>query len=187
MSLPKTWSLIVLLPLLPVVLLYILFERQNYFELHDTAKGLVATGPIAAYVVIVWIAYRIYFKISPSFVGFDERLDQLCDKWTFVSTSRGGHVRQGDCTITKDRQQLVINGNFKEGETILGIWEGELTGLRGNNFLMVYSLQETGKPNFYGLVQVPFGDPAAQQMSGIWSVVGELNIEGNITYTRKAR
>lgn len=187
MSLPKIWSLILLLPLVPVVLLYMLFEKQNYFELQNTAKGLVATGPIAAYVVIVWIAYRIYFKISPSFIGFDARLDQLCDNWTFVSTSNGGHTRQGDCNITKERQQLVINGNFKEGDRIVGIWEGELTGLRGNNFLMVYSLQETGKSNLYGLVQVPFGDAAAQQMSGIWSVVGRSDLEGTITYTRKAR
>ena len=63
MNLTKTWCLIVLIPLIPVVLLYLLFERQNYFELHDAAKGVVAVGPIAAYVVIVSLAYRIYFKI----------------------------------------------------------------------------------------------------------------------------
>lgn len=187
MSLTKTWSLILLLPLVPVVLLYMLFEKQNYFELHDTAKTFLATGPIAAYVAIVWIAYKIYFKISPSFAGFDARLDQLCDNWRFVSTSKGGHVRQGDCTIIKDRQQLVINGNFKEAEKIVGVWEGELTGLRGNNFLMVYSLHETGKPNLYGLVQVPVSDATGQEMSGIWTVVGRSDLEGTITYTRKAR
>jgi hypothetical protein len=59
MTLIKTWGLILLLPLVPVVLLHMLFEKQNYFELHDTAKGLVAVGPIAAYVAIVGLATSI--------------------------------------------------------------------------------------------------------------------------------
>ena len=77
--------------------------------------------------------------------------------------------------------------NFKDGEKIGGIWAGELTGLRNNNFLMVYSLQEQGEPNLYGLVQVPFSNAATQEMSGIWSVLGKSELEGNITYKRKAR
>jgi hypothetical protein len=187
MTLIKTWGLILLLPLVPVVLLYMLFEKQNYFELHDTAKGLVAVGPIAAYVAIVGLATSIYSKISPSFAGLDPQLDELCGDWKFVSTSTDGLSRVGDCFINKKGQQLVVTGTFKEGDKTVGGWRGELTGLRDNNFLMVYSLQEFGHDNLYGLVQVPFTAATAQEMSGTWSVVGRSGLEGTITYTRKPK
>ncbi len=59
----KVWSVLLLLPLIPVFLLYAFFEGQNYFELQQTAKGIVATGPIAAYVFIVGLGWRIYLKL----------------------------------------------------------------------------------------------------------------------------
>lgn len=187
MTLIKTWVLILLLPLVPVVLLYMLFEKQNYFELQDTAKGIVAVGPIAAYVVIVGMATTIYSRISPSFAGLDPQLDEICGDWTFVSTSTGGNIRKGDCFIKKKGQQLVVTGTFNEGDNPVGGWNGELTGLRDNNFLMVYSLREIGHENLYGLVRVPFSTATTQKMSGTWSVVGRSELEGTITYTRKAK
>lgn len=185
MTVTKIWILILLIPLIPVVLLYLLFEKQNYFELQDAAKGLVAMGPIAAYLVIVGLAYRIYFKISPSFEGYDARLDLICGTWDFVSTSKSDHVRQGFCSITKNKRQLVISGNFKEGAKMVGTWQGELMGLDGNTFLMVYSLQQTGKENLYGLVQAAIADGNDKEISGIWSVVGRSDLEGSIIYTRR--
>jgi hypothetical protein len=183
MSQNKSWSLVLLLPVVPVIALYLLFEKQNYFELHDTTKGLVAMGPIAAYVFMVGIGYRIYFKIA----DFDPRLDQLCGNWRFVSTSLGSHTRNGTCAITKVRQQLVVNGDFNEGGQIIGTWKGELTGVSNDNFLMVYSLRQPGTEILYGLVTVPLGAATADSMSGIWSVVGKAELEGTIIYTRKAK
>ena len=38
----RAWILLILLPLIPVIVLYIFFAGQNYFELKDAAKGIVA-------------------------------------------------------------------------------------------------------------------------------------------------
>ena len=57
------WSSLLLLPLIPVVLLYYFFEGQSYFGLENTAKGIVAAGPIAAYAVIIQIGWRMYGRI----------------------------------------------------------------------------------------------------------------------------
>lgn len=188
--LAKMWSLVVLLPLVPVILLYLIFEKQNYFELTSTAKGIVAMGPIAAYVALVLIVWRIYNKMSPLFATEDKRLEELCGDWSFKSTSRDGNVRVGDCFIRCERGQLEINGSFKDNDKTVGTWECELAGVRGNNLLMVYALREISDgedDNLHGLVQVPFGTAATTEMSGIWTVVGRDNLEGTITYTRKPK
>ncbi|HKQ53288.1 MAG TPA: hypothetical protein VJT74_13020 [Pyrinomonadaceae bacterium] len=188
--LAKMWSLLLLLPLVPVVLLYLLFEKQNYFELQETAKGILAAGPIAAYVGLVLVAWKIYLRISPMFVAVNAQLDQICGDWLFESTSRSGNTRVGDCYIRNERGQLVINGNFKNGDKTVGTWECELAGLRGNNLLMVYTLREIkeGKSdNLYGLVQVPFGEATASEMTGIWTVIGRADLDGTIKYTRRGK
>lgn len=188
--LAKMWSLLLLLPLVPVILLYLLFEKQNYFELQDTARGIIAMGPIAAYVGLVLIAWRIYLKISPLFIALNTHLDQICGDWIYKSVSKNGNIRIGDCFIRNEKGQLVINGNFKDGDKTVGTWECDLAGLRGNNLLMVYRLREikdSGPDNVYGLVQVPFGEATASEMTGIWTVIGREDSEGTITYTRKKK
>ena len=49
----RIWASLLLLPAIPVIAFYLLFDKQNYFELEDTARGIVATGPIAAYIALV--------------------------------------------------------------------------------------------------------------------------------------
>jgi hypothetical protein len=188
--LAKMWSLVVLLPLVPVILLYLIFEKQNYFELTNTARGVVAMGPIAAYFVLVGVVWRVYKKMSPLFATHDARIDQLCGDWTFESSSRGGNVRVGDCFIRCDRGQLQINGSFKDNDKTVGTWECELAGVRGNNLLMVYaldSISDGDDDNLHGLVKVTFGEATAPEMTGIWTVIGREGLEGTITYRRKKK
>jgi len=40
-----------------------LFDAQNYFELDGAIKGLVASGPIAAYAIFVYVGWRIFREI----------------------------------------------------------------------------------------------------------------------------
>jgi hypothetical protein len=58
------WMILLLLPLLPVISLYTLFQDQNFFGLGGAAKTIVATGPIAAYLVFVHVGWKIYASIS---------------------------------------------------------------------------------------------------------------------------
>lgn len=58
-------ALIVTMPvcLIPVVVLYAFFGQQNYFELDGWVKGLVVSGPIGAYLFLVWLTFRFYKQI----------------------------------------------------------------------------------------------------------------------------
>jgi hypothetical protein len=60
----RIWSALFLIPAAPVIAFYLLFNQQNYFELKETARGIVATGPIAAYIALVWIGWTIYRRVS---------------------------------------------------------------------------------------------------------------------------
>lgn len=58
------WIILVIIPLFPVISLYRLFENQSYFELNGAVRGLVASGPIAAYAFFVYVGWQIFAKVS---------------------------------------------------------------------------------------------------------------------------
>jgi hypothetical protein len=183
----KVWSVLLLLPLIPVFLLYAFFEGQNYFELQQTAKGIVATGPIAAYVFIVGLGWRIYLKLIKETLSASPALEELPGHWKFRSISSHGTAREGNCYISNERGRLVLNGDFQEDGKQAGLWNSEVTQIKGNKLIVVYSLQELkeGKPvKFDGLSTVSFGAPPVSRMRGIWIVVGEADMSGSIEYTR---
>lgn len=187
-STPFRWLLIVLVPLVPVIALYLLFEQQNYFQLDDPSRGLFIVGPIGAYFLLVLVGSRIFLKLPTSPSLPREVVDKLCGEWVFESISLNNHVRSGDCTIESKNGELILTGNFKEAGKAVGHWRGEIAGVRDNNFLLVYSLQQVGPPgHVYGLVQIPLIDSSRSRLEGTWNVVGREGQEGTIIYTRKAR
>src|SRR5262249_55833263 len=127
-----------LLPIVPVVLLYFFFEKQNYFELQATAKGIVASGPVAAYVGIILIGWNIYRKLGST---EDPGLEHLAGDWTISSTSGNGYQGTGNCYIQYDRGELTISGDFRSEELHeSGTWDCEMAKVKNNRLLMAYSL-----------------------------------------------
>jgi len=66
-------------PLLPVITLYRVFEEQSYFELSGLAKGIVATGPIAAYAVFAYVG-AVVFKDLFKQRGVEKQLQKTRSK-----------------------------------------------------------------------------------------------------------
>ncbi|UCC73643.1 MAG: hypothetical protein JSV86_03505 [Gemmatimonadota bacterium] len=180
------WVALLLLPLVPVTLLYYFFSGQNYFELKDVAKGIVATGPIAAYVAIVFIGWKIFRELPGTVFSLSPAIRDLPGQWTFRSESSHGTVREGSCQIVRKGFGLVFDGNFREAGKHVGDWKSEIVHAWHNRLFMFYELSELKADEverFEGVSTLTFGTPPISQMSGTWNVVGKDKC-GTIVYSR---
>jgi len=116
----KALLTIVVVPLIPVVVLYLLFDRLNFFFLQDPSRTMVIFGPIGAYLVIMHLAFRYYLILSAKSGPDGSRVPkELLGVWTFKSTTNtSGKVATGDLNTTiKDGQlhlSVVLKGESDE-------------------------------------------------------------------------
>ena len=115
------WAFIIvfLLPLVPVILLYFFFEDQNYFELKDKAKGLVALGPIGVYIFLLYPAWKIFVgTIDKSKEG---RIKDIIGKWRIISKSKKGTTYEGEVTISASEDHVLdIAGVVRHDTDVVG-------------------------------------------------------------------
>jgi hypothetical protein len=111
------WAVLLMLPALPVCAFYLIFADQNYFQLQNGARGIVATGPIAAYFGLVWLGWRIYNGISsviPPMTQLEE--DLVGTSWYFEATSFHGTHRTGTFRIRQENgSHLIFSGSRETG------------------------------------------------------------------------
>lgn len=81
------WLLIQIVPLAILYFVYNFFAEQNFFNIEGTWKGIVASGPIAAYIFITYIGFK-YFKELHS-IGFNlnDDLENTIVEWNFEASS----------------------------------------------------------------------------------------------------
>lgn len=184
------WAALIVVPLIPVIALYWLFRELNYFELADAARGLVATGPIAAYVAIVAIGTRTYFKLN-RLPALDERaLKRVLGTWSFEARSSHQTIRHGAAHVTEDRGQIFLNGTLcDEEDSQVGSWESTMAQLQSQRLSFVYNLREArdGKEEASTALCMLSLDPNTPSlMRGRWIVMGRNEALGEITYSRKS-
>jgi hypothetical protein len=167
--------------------LYWFFAERNFFELHDTAKGIVATGPVAAYVGIMLMSWQIYKKLGPP---PNPTLKDLSGKWTFASSSMSGSTANGTCYIKSENGTLAITGTFTRADHAeSGSWRCEMISVKDNTLRMAYTLTTVGKDEtdtVDGITILTFGEPPVNTMTGIWVIAGKQNMSGTVVYTRSA-
>ena len=184
----RAWFLLLLLPLIPVVVLYIIFAGQNYFELKDTTRGIVAIGPIAAYVAIVILGWKVMVGIEKESHPSSPLLDELIGEWTLKSKSIHETPGKGKCFIENDRGALVINGDLSENGENQGTWKSEMTLVKGHNLYIFYTMtqiSDLGSKKLDGICTLTFGASPINLMQGTWIIVGVSNMAGEMTLTRK--
>jgi hypothetical protein len=183
-----TWSTIVLLPLVPVLLLYWLFSDQNFFELKDAAKGIVATGPVAAYIFLVWTLWKIYPRVAALTGEVSPLQAKILGTWDFASMSGSGTKREGSCSISEQHGLLELSGNFVQDAKNVGSWESKMAQIDGQRFEVLYRLDEVsedGPQQSTGVLSVHIDSDNLKQMTGNWMVLGRGS-QGNIVLTRRA-
>ena len=184
----RAWILLILLPLIPVIVLYIFFAGQNYFELKDAAKGIVAVGPIAAYVAIVLLGWKAMIELSKEGRSSNPQLNELTGEWILNSKSIHDTLGGGDCFIENNQGALTITGNLSENGRNLGTWQSEMTLVKDHNLYIFYSMTQvkgTGSLKLDAMCTLIFGPAPVKQMTGTWIVIGMSDRAGQMTLTRK--
>lgn len=183
------WSVLILVPILPIFLLYVFFERKNFFNLQDLSKGIVASGPIAAYVALVLIGWQIYINVLASYSPQNPMTTYLEGDWEYRSNSFDGRIsRVGNFYIRNDKGRLILSGDFRANGKRAGNWESEMVMLKENQLSFLYTLVELKEGEHQktdGFCKITFGKCPVSEMSGIWVVIGEKGISGEIYLIRK--
>jgi hypothetical protein len=183
----KSWFVLYLIPLAPVIALYWFFNNQNYFNLTDTSKGLVATGPIAAYIFLVGLGWNIYSNINKTLSPVNKTIKTLVGDWDLESVSGHNTVRKGTCKIRDDKGSLKITGNFISDGKSIGDWESEMVKVDPTKLAFSYELSELDGSTLVrsdGICSLQFGASPVSEMKGTWILIGKGNAAGTITYTR---
>lgn len=177
------WGAIWLIPIVPVVVLYVLFEEYNVFEFQDAPGGVKAFGPIGAYLVLVWLALRNRGLLEVK-LGDDEY--RLLGSWELTSHSLHGHEATGGCRITEDGGALCLTGTFSQSERVTSTWRSSMAQLDHSQLLVVYELHDRERNlSSEGLMKLMLDNtdrPA--RLEGDWAIVGRDGSMGTVVFTR---
>jgi hypothetical protein len=183
-----TWAALLLVPGVPVFAFYLVFKESNLVEIHEVPTGIVATGPIAAYIVLLWVGSRLskQFRSEPSPLSPAE--EEFVDTaWSFQASSQHGS-RDGQFTIgIDDRGRLVLTGNFELAGRNVGSWSSTMAQCQSKRLEVLYDLSESGKgkvresTGFLAMATEP-DDP--DTMAGSWIVLGDGQAFGELRCRR---
>jgi hypothetical protein len=123
-----SWLLVQLVPLAILYFVYTFFSEQNFFNIEGAWKGVVASGPIAAYIFITWMGFRYFKEIITITFRLNEEADNAIGNWNFESTSEHGKSAKGNCEISLQDNRLEISGNFEESNELATIWKSDIAG-----------------------------------------------------------
>jgi hypothetical protein len=182
------WLFIQIVPLGILYFVYRFFSEQNFFSIEGLWKGVVASGPIAAYIFITWIGFR-YFK--ELFAAFDpkDNFDNLVGNWKLDLISEHRTAASGDCEIRVEKNRLKLTGTFDEGDRPTRLWASDIAFVDGNRVFYVYQLD--AQVSYIGYVRLQFSkmNPSkdkVEQMVGEWIGLGEEKKRGKIVLSRKS-
>lgn len=184
------WAVLLLLPMVPVVVFYAVFAEESYFELTDAARGIVTAGPIGAYLVLVWVGWRIYTRVSSVVAPLGPLARGLADSgWRFVAHSYHGTLRQGTFRVLDDdRGDLRFAGTFEDDQgRSVGSWESTMTHCEDGRVEVVYCLEDLrgGEPDTsHGMLVLHAEGDRPRRMTGNWVVLGRSEAHGDIECER---
>lgn len=170
------WGVLTLIPLIPTVLLFWLFENFAYFI--NTSKGIKMGGSIAAYFILLGFAFGSWHYLIQ---------DQTVDNNASLRTELAGYwdcnanYTQDNQTINSSSTLEIVDGKYLtiHGITELGSsWTADEVLLQPNKMTFVYNVQ---LKNSIGLTSVRFIRDAKEITGfyGIWGSIGS-QYKGNI-------
>jgi len=166
------------------------FAQQNFFQIEGLWKGIIASGPIAAYIFLTWIGFRYFKDLAATFDPQDDYRDIL-GSWELVSQSEKSTQATGRCEITCPNKRLSLSGTFEEGANPTVVWQSDFAFLDGNRLFYVYKL-DAGPDSFIGYVRLHVKRPsrraykAVEDMVGDWVALGAQRKRGRISFKRVA-
>jgi len=178
------YTIVGLLPLIPVIVLYYIFKDQNYFGLEQKEKGLLMLGPIAAYVVLLPILSKLFFRIVKSSYGLQDGTEKLLGDWKLSSKSSNETVYNGKISCKLSNGELVISGTMSfEGDYISQI-STIVSKLLDNKLYLIYQMTDKRDDvkSKIGYSKLNIG-ANFNQMQGDWTVINE-DSSGTVEYNK---
>ncbi|MDX2146819.1 MAG: hypothetical protein SFZ23_04795 [Planctomycetota bacterium] len=182
------YVLILVTALIPVIVLYVLFEQLNLFTVDDKfIPGIAAAGPIAAYLVLIIVGFKLYERVHRMHnAGKDaEALARLLGEWTFKSDSqRSGKAFTGSCSFKISDGSVHATGQVSlEGKPV-GTWSSLAITCSRDVYYIMYEMTafDQGKETrTQGVNKVV---PSGNSFQGSWTVLGQEPHYGTIVYER---
>jgi hypothetical protein len=184
------WILIQVVPLTIMFVIYYFFAQQSFFQIEGMWKGVIASGPIAAYIFLTWIGFRCFKDLAATFDPQDDYRD-LLGTWELVSQSEKTSQATGRCEIACPNKRLSLSGTFDEGSKPTVVWQSDFAFLDGNRLFYVYKL-DAGSDSYIGYVRLHVKRPARRKYSvvddmvGDWVALGAERKRGRISFKRVA-
>lgn len=185
-----TWAVLLLVPAVPVFAFYLVFKESNFVEVNQLPSGVVATGPIAAYFVLLWIGSRLAKRFDRESSPLSPAEQELVDTaWSFEAKSQNGS-RHGKFTIkTDERGRLCLSGNFMLDGKNVGSWKSMMAQCSTGQLQVLYDLTDSGKgavDDSTGHLSMSVEPDDPDTMSGSWGVVGDSDAFGALKCERIA-
>ena len=191
----RRWTLIYLvaaflLPLLPAVLLYALFNSQNS-AVYDK-EGLKLGGPAALYFVLLLLALRYVSRWRTVSDPLEKLKKDLVGAWDIESISAGsGRVAVSIATFGIEDDELRLSGgSFKEQGRIVGNWSPDRLILDRDHdaVIYLYALRDVNTNNSWrGLMELTLVRTETPiSMQGTWEVIGPNYHRGTVTFAKRS-
>ena len=179
-----TWAVLLLVPAVPVFAFYLVFKESNVVEVQELPSGVIATGPIAAYFVLLWVGSHLakdFYRESSSLSPAEEELVDTA--WSFEAKSQNGS-RYGKFKIgTDERGRLSLSGSFMLDGSNVGSWKSTMAQCSTEQLQVLYDLTDSGKGEIddsTGLLSMSVEPDDPDTMSGSWGVVGDSKAFGDL-------
>ena len=187
---------LVMIPIIPILVLYWLFGEMNYFGLEGWIKGLVSSGPIAAYLFMLHVGYRMFAGLMERVYPFEiAEIEKLVGIWQFRSTTiQSGKKASGRLVASLSRGKLAFTGRLQgEAEKEFGEAISEFCHVDPERklFRMLYRAQTlnnkgelTPQDCLCHLFIVDYDQAAPTKMTGHWLQITDGYFNGSITLVK---
>jgi hypothetical protein len=190
----RRWTLIdlgaaFLLPLVPALLLYGLFNSQNS-AVYDKA-GLKLGGPAALYFALLLLALRYVSRWRPVSDPLEKLKKVLVGAWDIESRSAGSRrVATSIATFGIEDDELRLSGgSIKEQGEPIGSWSPDrlILDRERDGVIYVYELIDVNSTaRWRGLMELTLVRTATPIcMEGTWEVIGPDYHRGTVTFSKR--
>ena len=170
------WAILTLVPLIPTVLLFKLFQSSASFE--NMKKGIKLGGAAAAYFILVGFAFTSWAMLQPDYTDKSAVVkDNLVGIWDCKYTIKDIQEEGTMYIAQDDANNLVLHGQDSLGNS----WEAGNILLNKNKMIFMFNNALSAQLGFTW-VNFVYNNDTITSMFGNWVIIqDEKNIQGNIT------
>jgi hypothetical protein len=180
-----------LIPLVPAVLLYELFNSLNSASVIQTNQGVKLGGPAALYFVLLILALRYVNRWRNKTDPLAKLRKDLVGTWDVNSVSSNDRKAVSTSSFRLDDDNLILaGGSFVENGKTIGTWTPDhiILDRDRDKVIFLYDLKDTAAAvDWRGLMELTVGRETPLVMRGTWEVIGQNHHSGTVTFVKRGK